>query len=105
MPLPLQHHPRRRLPWRLLVGEGQIQIDDLRDFAVSNVRLAFPRFPPGAAIAGTMLLQLRIVVPRRFPFVGLITNSLQTGLLDLVHRVAGKGTFAGLNPLPAVHMY
>jgi hypothetical protein len=59
---------------RLLVGEGQIQIDDLRDFAVSNdartaaliVRLAFPRFPPGAAIASAMLLRLRIVAPRCF---------------------------------------
>jgi hypothetical protein len=75
----------------------EIHVEDLRDLTVSNdeahiaaliVRSAFPRFPLGAAIAGTTLLQLRIVA---FLFVGLITNSLQTGFSGLPHTIAGKG--------------
>jgi hypothetical protein len=78
---------------RLLVGEGQIQIDDLRDFPLLNdeahnaaltVRLAFPRFPPGAAIAGTMLLRLRIVAPRRFSFCRPYSQRLTDRLYSLI---------------------
>jgi hypothetical protein len=100
----------------LVVGgeERQIHVKDLRHFTVSNdeahiaaliVRLAFPRFPPGAAIAGAMLLQLRIVAPRRFPFCGPYYQQLANRLFGFTASCCREGTFAGLNPLPAVHMY
>jgi hypothetical protein len=93
----------------LVVGEDdqKIHVEDLRDFPLSNdeartagliVRLAFPRFPPSAAIAGTMLSQLRIVAPRRFPFCRPYYQQLADRPFGFTTSCWGEGTFAGLNP-------
>jgi hypothetical protein len=44
----------------------------------------------GAWSIKTSAHQVRVAT-RRFPFVGLMTNSLQTGSSDLPHRIARKG--------------